>query len=77
MEIILYSGQDCCLCDQAEALLNEVDPKANIKVKKIDVKSSTELYHLYGARIPVLFNPSSQQELPWPFDSSTLREFIL
>ncbi|WP_289030145.1 glutaredoxin family protein [uncultured Paraglaciecola sp.] len=75
MALILYSGQECCLCEQAEVLLSEVSV-GRLEVTKIDVRSSTELYHLYGARIPVLFNKENGQELPWPFNKEQLVEFL-
>ncbi|WP_158969072.1 glutaredoxin family protein [Paraglaciecola sp. L3A3] len=75
MELILYSGKDCCLCDEAETLIEQINDRS-IKLRKVDVKSSTELYHLYGARIPVIYREDIKQELSWPFDSSKLREFI-
>lgn len=73
MELVLYSGQNCCLCAQALILLADM----NIQVQKIDVRTSTELYHQYGARIPVLYRTDTQQELSWPFNSSQLCEFLV
>ncbi|WP_299074357.1 glutaredoxin family protein [uncultured Paraglaciecola sp.] len=76
MGLILYTGQGCCLCEQAETLLMEVDKNAAATVHKVDVRSNTDLYHLYGARIPVLYRQDTQSELPWPFDSFQLGEFL-
>ncbi|MEP1446835.1 MAG: glutaredoxin family protein [Paraglaciecola sp.] len=76
MSLILYTGQGCCLCEQAEALLKEVDKHAASKLEKVDVRSSANLYHLFGARIPVLFREDNQTELPWPFDSFQIGEFL-
>ncbi|MEO9945375.1 MAG: glutaredoxin family protein [Paraglaciecola sp.] len=76
MSLMFYSGKECCLCDQAESLIREVSPSALAQTTKVDVRSSADLYHLYGARIPVLFNEESQQELPWPFNKEQLVEFL-
>ncbi|MFT4807049.1 MAG: hypothetical protein ACI9LX_000365 [Paraglaciecola sp.] len=76
MVIILYTGQGCSLCDQAESLLEKVEKSAASIVKKVDVRASSDLYHLYGARIPVLYREDMQSELPWPFDSFQLGEFL-
>lgn len=76
MDLILYTGQGCCLCQQAETLLKEVDKSAADMLKKVDVRASADLYHLYGARIPVLYREDKQSELPWPFDSYQLCEFL-
>jgi hypothetical protein len=76
MALILYTGQGCCLCEQAETLLQEVDKNVLALLQKVDVRSSPELYHLYGARIPVLHRQDTNSELPWPFDSLQLVEFL-
>lgn len=76
MSLILYTGQGCCLCEQAEAQLKEIDKGEAFTIKKVDVRDSPELYHLYGARIPVLFREDNQSELPWPFDFFQLDEFL-
>jgi hypothetical protein len=76
MSLILYTGKGCCLCEQAEALLEEVDKDAASSIKKVDVRASSDLYHLYGARIPVLFREDNQSELPWPFTFIQLGEFL-
>lgn len=72
--IILYSGQGCCLCDEAEALLLEVKPGA--KYSKIDVRLDPQNYHLYATRIPILKRQDTAQELAWPFNQLQLREFL-
>ena len=74
--LILYTGQGCSLCEQAEALLEKVDENAAFVLKKVDVRASTDLYHLYGARIPVLYREDINSELPWPFDFFQLCEFL-
>jgi hypothetical protein len=76
MQVILYSGKDCCLCEKAESLLNNIDDTGNLQIDKVDVRSTTDLYHAYGARIPVLYRKDTQQELAWPFDMFQLEEFM-
>ena len=46
------------------------------QLQEIDVKSDPQIYHLYGARIPVLVDTKQQQELAWPFDYQQLTEFL-
>ena len=76
MGLILYTGQGCCLCEQAEALIEYVDKSAFAMLKKVDVRAKIDLYHLYGARIPVLYREDIHNELPWPFDFFQLGEFL-
>ncbi len=74
--MILYTGQGCSLCDDAVALLEKVNKNAAHSLKKVDVRASSDLYHLYGARIPVLYREDIHNELPWPFDFFQLGEFL-
>jgi cytochrome c oxidase assembly protein Cox11 len=74
MLLVFYTGEGCGLCEQAEAMLN--DSQIEHSLKKVNVRDSTDLYHQYGARIPVLFRPDTQQELPWPFNPIQLDEFL-
>ena len=64
------------MCEQAEALLEKIDTNAAFALKKVDVRASSNLYHLYGARIPVLYREDIHSELPWPFDFFQLGEFL-
>lgn len=52
MKLILYTGPQCELCDHAVAIIGQLDQ--NIELEKVNVRDSTALYHLYGARIPVI-----------------------
>ena len=74
--LILFSGEHCHLCDLAFQQLVEVSPEHAQHVVKTDVKSDTNLYHLYGARIPVFKRTDSGAELGWPFEPQQLREFL-
>lgn len=74
MQLVLYTGEGCGLCEQAETMLK--NSHVDYALTKVNVRDTTDLYHQYGARIPVLFKPNTQQELPWPFDSIQLDEFL-
>ena len=74
--LILYSGKHCHLCDLALELLKQVAPEQMESLRKIDVATDHDLYHLYGARIPVLKREDNQKELGWPFDDLQLKEFL-
>lgn len=75
MKVIIYSGPNCCLCDQAFDLLNNVNI-VGLNIEKVNVRDSTELYHLYGARIPVVKRDHDSTELAWPFTSEALHAFL-
>jgi hypothetical protein len=75
MKIILYGGPNCCLCEDAMHLINSLDVP-QLDVQKVNVKESPELFHLYGARIPVVKMLSNNTELAWPFDQTQLQAFL-
>ena len=62
----LFGRENCHLCEQAEALLNQL----GIAYRFVDIDESAELGALYGLRIPVLANTLA--ELDWPFDQQNL-----
>lgn len=72
----LYSGSNCHLCSVAEQLLLTTLVNAEQEYQKVDVASNHQLYHLYGAKIPVLKRHDINTELPWPFDQQQLIEFL-
>ncbi|MDT0594223.1 glutaredoxin family protein [Glaciecola petra] len=75
MKVILYSGPHCGLCDQALDMLHSMQ-NIDIQIEKINIRDSVELYHLYGARIPVIKRNSDAAELGWPFSIEALQAFL-
>ncbi len=77
MKIIFYTGPQCGLCDLADELLAQL-PQDNIDIEKVNIRQSSDLYHLYGARIPVLKieTQNGPKELGWPFDLKQLESFL-
>jgi hypothetical protein len=49
---------------------------AQIELQKTNIRESADLYHLYGARIPVLKRTDANDELGWPFTLESLVEFL-
>lgn len=47
-----------------------------VDLEKINIRDSADLYHLYGARIPVLKREKTDSELGWPFTLDDLIEFL-
>lgn len=68
--MILYSRNDCPLCEDVEDSLL----KLNIKYTFVDIDSDEKLLKKYHVRIPVLVNKHNQ-ELCWPFEEADLLEF--
>ncbi len=76
LDLTLYSGSECCLCDLAKSLLENVMKQRPHELTTIDVKAERQYFHQYGARIPVLLRNDNNQELEWPFDKTQLVEFL-
>lgn len=93
MNLILYTGPNCSLCNLALALVEQFNSEidntiddtidhaidhalARIEVQQVNIRDSAELYHLYGAKIPVLKRIDTDDELCWPFTLENLVEFL-
>lgn len=69
----LYHTEGCHLCEQALELLNAQLQSEQIILR--DIVEEPELVDRYQYTIPVVAN-KKKQELGWPFDEQTLKEFI-
>ena len=80
MKVNVFTGPNCSLCEQAITLVNqlqETDAQFNkIEIVKINIRNSTEHYHLYATRIPVLQIQGTSTDLGWPFTIDELRAFL-
>ncbi|WP_420932825.1 glutaredoxin family protein [Alteromonas sp. A081] len=76
MKIVFYTGPQCSLCDLADVELAQTSVFSSLTVEKVNIRDSTDLYHLYGARIPVLKREDTNKEIGWPFDSADLEAFL-
>lgn len=74
--LILYSGEQCHLCDLALELIEQTTPYRIPDLQKVDIGGDHQLHHLYGARIPVLKRADTSEELGWPFDAQQLEAFL-
>ena len=78
-EFNLYSTDGCHLCEQALALISQVNP--NIKVTVLDIMDDPKWLEAYQIRIPVLESTPSatndpKPQLDWPFDAAQLTDFF-
>ena len=70
---ILYTREQCPLCDQARVLLEQVLDADGYEVVEID--RDLDLIRRYGERIPVVAEPGAARELGWPFSLEQLRRW--
>ena len=73
-EVILITGEDCPLCEEAKELLNSLHLTGLSLIEK-DIYTTRKIHDKYWDKIPVLLKDN--QELCWPFTSQNLKEIIL
>ena len=71
--LILYSREDCHLCDLAAEMLD----RAGVPWRSVDIDADPDLARKYGIAVPVLLHPGSGRELFFPFDGETLAHFLV
>ncbi len=70
----LFGTEGCHLCEQALAIIFDNPQALDVEVKDIIEKQAW--LDQFSIRIPVLQHIASGQELDWPFDDQTLKQFI-
>ena len=76
VKIYFYTGPHCSLCDLADLEIARTSMSSSLTIEKVNIRQSTDLYHLYGARIPVLKRDDNNKEIGWPFTTTDLEEFL-
>ncbi|NKB31828.1 MAG: glutaredoxin family protein [Pseudomonadales bacterium] len=70
--LILYTTDGCHLCEFAEQMLFELQKSQSFFLESIDISTDEALVELYGIKIPVVKNKTSEEELGWPFQLEDL-----
>jgi len=68
----LYGRQDCCLCDDAKAVLRQVQQDVPFTLREIDVDTDPALAQAYGAQVPVVF-VAGRKAFKFRVDAAELR----
>ncbi len=71
----LFTTSGCHLCENAELLLAAVAGR-KLLWQAVEIANSDELIEHYGLLIPVVQEPRSGAELPWPFDLAALENWL-
>lgn len=53
-EIVLYGRPQCCLCDEAEAVIRRVIPRYDVDFRVVDVTEDPQLEKAFGPMVPVV-----------------------
>jgi len=75
-KLTLYSTLGCHLCEQAQALLQELAQSEPLQWQVVDIVESDALMDRYAVRIPVLLGDGSSDDLGWPFTLDDVRRYI-
>lgn len=54
MEVILYSKRNCCLCEEAKVMLQELTSEYSLHIKEVDIYEDDALLEKYQVMIPVV-----------------------
>ncbi len=52
--VSIYGKQDCCLCTEAEKMINDLGKEYPLDIKKIDITEDAKLIEMYRYLIPVV-----------------------
>lgn len=57
VEILIYSRQNCCLCDEAKRVIRETSQRHSLPVilTEVDIDAQPELCARYSDQVPVIF----------------------
>ena len=74
IKLILLTGRDCPLCEEAKELLNSLNLIGFSLIEK-NIYTTRQIHNKYWDKIPVLLKDN--KDLCWPFTPEKVKEFIL
>lgn len=74
--LIFYSSPDCCLCDDALAIVMKSEFVKSFNLEKKNIYLDKSLLVKYRHSIPVIQDASSQETLYWPFSEQDFCTWI-
>ena len=74
--LVLYTTAGCHLCEQAAAMLAELEAQGQVRIEAVDIANDEQLVERYGIRIPVVKDVERDQEIGWPFAMGDLLRLI-
>lgn len=73
-QLIIFTGPNCHLCEQAKALLYPLMSERGLTLVEVDIHTDAELQQKYGIRIPVVL--ANGQEKGWPFTAAQIGRLL-
>jgi uncharacterized membrane protein/glutaredoxin len=74
LSVTLYTRNDCTLCDETKALLDELRGEFPHQLTEVNIDESPALQELYGDLVPVV--ETGPYEFSAPIDEKTLRMYL-
>lgn len=76
-ELELYGTSACHLCEVAEAMLATLLVQEDTwRIELIDIADNDASLERYALKIPMLRRVVDGRELAWPFDATSVRQFL-
>ncbi len=72
MRWILYSRNECPLCEYAANILRTL----KVEFTEVDIDASDSLVSRYGVQVPVIRDAHHKRELGFPFEPADVAEFV-
>lgn len=73
--MVVYSKQGCHLCEDAEAIVDELCAELGVDWERVDIAEDPALMAAYGEQIPVIFVDGKQHDF-WRVDPARLRRAL-
>jgi hypothetical protein len=74
-DLIIYTGPNCHLCDEAKSILAPVLSKRGWHLIVADIHDDVALKEKYGLRIPVVLLPDGREK-GWPFTAAQIARML-
>jgi len=74
-QLILYTGPQCHLCEQAKAILDPLLARRGWDLIEVSISGNDGLNKSYGLRIPVVAMPNGDEK-GWPFTSFQIERML-
>lgn len=73
--VVVYSKPGCHLCEDAEAIVDDVCVDLDVTWESVNIVDDAELMATYGEQIPVTFVDGKQHDF-WRVDPARLRKAL-
>lgn len=73
--LLIYTGPNCHLCEQAKALLYPLLAERGMRLVEVNIQTDAGLKAKYGIRIPVVVLANGEEK-GWPFTAAQIGRLL-